>query len=122
RWPRAAAGAVCSHLRDRTHLYGAEARARDTRRGIDGLVERGAVDEVIAADELLRLGERAIGDEAIAVAHAHGVGLARASQRVAVDEDSLFADRGRIGEVLAHDRIDLLLAHPGPGRRVVVDQ
>jgi hypothetical protein len=42
-------------------------RARDLRRVRDRLVDVGAVEQVVPAELLLRLGERAVGDERLAV-------------------------------------------------------
>src|SRR5256714_4574128 len=68
---------------DRTHFDGAEARARDLRGDGDGLVQIGRLDQVVAAQLLLRLGEGAVGSQALAVAHAHRGGRVGRLQRVA---------------------------------------
>jgi hypothetical protein len=54
-------------LPDRTDLYGTDARQRASGREGNRLVEVLDVDEHIPAEMLARLGERAIGQEALAV-------------------------------------------------------
>ena len=66
---------------DRPHFDRCRAGARDLRRHLDGLVEVLAVDDVVAADLLLGLGERAVGGEHVAVPHADGGGVASCGRR-----------------------------------------
>ena len=63
-----------SHLHDGTDLDGAGAGAGDLAGQLDGPVEILDVDEVVAAEDFLRLGERAVGRGDAAVAHPHGGG------------------------------------------------
>ena len=68
----AASTSAAQHLPDRPHFDRPEPRAGDLRRDLDRLVEILAVDDVVAADLLLGLGERTVGGEHLAVAHPHG--------------------------------------------------
>src|SRR5262249_59659241 len=59
------------HLPDRPHLDAAETRRRTARGGLDRLVQVPGLDQVISAELLLGLGERAVGGYNIAVADPH---------------------------------------------------
>src|SRR5512132_1234474 len=50
---------------------------------LDRLVDTAALDDVEAADDLLRLGERAVGDRRLAVPDTHGPAAARRRELVA---------------------------------------
>src|SRR5205085_1185329 len=102
------------------------------------LVEPGAFEEVEAAELLLRLGERAVGDERLAVANADGGRRSGGGERGAAedalagtvaegavaggDDRAALAQLVREPRVLAVPVIALLLRHGGPGGLVVVDQ
>src|SRR5215218_2202344 len=58
-------------------------RDRMARRDLHGLLEAAALDDVEPADGLLRLGERAVGHQRLAVADANGARLFWRSQPVA---------------------------------------
>ena len=62
------------------------ARAGDLGRQLEGAVEIGHVDDVVAAERLLGLGERPVGGEALPVLHLDGRRGLGALQRVAGDE------------------------------------
>ena len=49
---------------------------------LDRLVEALGLDDVEAADELLGVGEGTVGDQRLAVAHAHGLGRVGTEQAV----------------------------------------
>src|SRR5581483_8517904 len=102
----------------RPHLDGAVLRARAARRDLERLVECLDLDQIEAAELLLRLGERAVGDQRLAVADTHGRGRRRRLERRAFYR--LVADRVAELEVLAEDRVPRLLARYGG--LVVVDQ
>ena len=59
-------------LPDRADLDRAVLRRRDLRRGLDRLVEVARLDQVEAAERLLRLGERPVGRDGLAVDDADG--------------------------------------------------
>jgi hypothetical protein len=80
------------------------------------------VDQVIAAELLFRLGERAVGGRHLAVANAHGGRRLNRLQGFAADVVAgLFDPLGK-REVLAHHGVGLVLRHGGPGLLVVVDE
>src|SRR5215218_5203615 len=56
---------------DRPELDATESRHGVLARDLDRLVKVAAVDDVEPRDPLLRLGERAVGDDDLAAAHAH---------------------------------------------------
>ena len=58
------------------------------RRDLDRLVQVARLDDVEAADRLLRLGERPVDDEHLAAAHADGRGILVGSQALAVLGDA----------------------------------
>src|SRR5687767_9750349 len=54
---------------DRAYLDAADLRGRDARSDLDGLVQVPRLDEIEAGEAFLGLGERAVGDARLAVAH-----------------------------------------------------
>ena len=56
----------------RTSIAPPMPRRRDPRGQLDRGVEVVGLEDEVAADRLLRLGERAVGDQRLAVLHAHG--------------------------------------------------
>src|SRR5215212_1501867 len=79
-----AAGALVVH--DRPHLDGAGRGTRDLGRPVDRLVEAVALEEVEAAELLLRLREGTVREHALAVADADG-GRGRAGLEALAAED-----------------------------------
>src|SRR5690348_4226906 len=71
---------------DRADLDGPVPGARVLGRDLDGLVQVGAVDHVVAADLLLGLGERPVADQQFPIADPHGGGVADVAQPVAVQQ------------------------------------
>ena len=92
---------------ERPNLDRRRTRRRDARRPLDRLVERLGLDQVVAAERLLRLGERAVGDERLAAADPHS-GRGRRSAAARRRLTSLPSARMASGEreVLAADRCD----------------
>src|SRR4029079_6333893 len=78
---------VASHglgvVDDRPHVDAAEPRRRDLRRPLDRVVQVARFDQVVAAELLLRFGERAVRGRDLPVAHADGGGGADRLQGVA---------------------------------------
>src|SRR6185312_15076289 len=68
---------------DRADLDGPVPGARVLGRDLDGLVQVGAVDHVVAADLLFGLGERPVADQQFPIADPHGGGVADVAQPVA---------------------------------------
>src|SRR5918999_3195454 len=67
---------------------------------LDGLLQAAALDDVEAADRLLGLGERTVGDDRLPVAGADGARTAGRSQLVAGDPDAPRLDVVQPGEAL----------------------
>src|SRR5262249_58087009 len=88
----------------------------------DRLVRIPCLDEVIAAELLLRLCERPVGHQLLAFAHPHG-GRGRGGVEGRPGDVVLaLLNRGGEREVLADDRLPLFLTQALPGRLVVVDE
>src|SRR5947208_1279106 len=109
-----------STLHDRAHLDRAAhaGDGRDALRELERPLLALRLDEVVAAERLLRLCERAVGDEGLAVADPHGHGLLDALQLRTVLRRGVARDR----TVLVVDRAELVLRELRPRLRVVVDQ
>src|SRR5579872_542325 len=117
--PVASAG---SHLPDRPHLDRAEASPRDLRGDLDGLVEVLAVDQEEAAHLLLRLGERAVGGDDLALADPHGGGVGRGTQALASLQDAPLHHLLGEDSVLGRARRGLLGAERGVRVLVAADE
>src|SRR5256886_3086958 len=95
-------------LHDRPYLYGAPGARRGNARGqLDRGVEVVGLVEVVAAELLLGLGERAVGGQRLAVLDAHGGGRRRGLQLVAAHHARGLRDRHVLGE----DGLLLVLGH-----------
>src|ERR1041384_5444079 len=95
---------------DGPHLDRSNRRRRDLRGDLDRLVEIPRFDHVEAGEELLGLGERAVGDRDLAVAHAHRGRGGDRLQRLGGDAVAALADRLVEGDaVTVVHRLDLLL-------------
>src|SRR5436190_1906892 len=78
------------------------------------VVQRLALQQVVAAEDLARLGERAVGDQLLAVALPNrGRGLRRL-ERVAGHEYAGLLEALGVAEVLAHHRVAIPLRHVPP--------
>src|SRR4051812_26282434 len=93
RLPRAALGGDVGLLgahrlvvHDRPHLDRSVLRARDAGGPADRLVEVPAVEQVVAAELLARLGERPVGGDRLVIADANGRGRARRLQALAAEQ------------------------------------
>ena len=106
----------------RPDLDRAVARRRDPGGPLDRLVERVGVDQVVAAELLLRLGERAVGGECLVVLHADGGRRLRRLQRVAGDHRAAVLEVLRERHVRLVDLALLLLAERLPAVLLAVDQ
>src|SRR5213076_1688368 len=80
------------------------------------------LDQVVAAELLLRLGERAVRDEPVAVPVADRRRGRRRLERVAGYEHALLPHVLGVRTVRLEDLAALRLVHPSPGLLVVVDQ
>src|SRR5262249_7590083 len=107
---------------DRPHLDRAVLRARDAGGDRKRLVGILRVDQVVAAELLLRLGERAVGDERLTVPHADGRRRPGRLQRIARDHVSALLDRLGESHVGGHDLVLLVLGCALPAVLVAVDQ
>src|SRR5256885_2068079 len=86
-------------LHDRPYLYGAPGARRGNARGqLDRGVEVVGLVEVVAAELLLGLGERAVGGQRLAVLDAHGGRGRRGLQLVAAHHARGLRDRHVLGE------------------------
>src|SRR5215470_4616448 len=74
-------------------LDGPQARHWMLRRDLDRLIEARAVEEIKTSDPFPRLGERAIGDQTLAFAHADGLGRADMFETVAHDPGAVLVMR-----------------------------
>src|SRR5580765_8140433 len=81
-----------THLHDRPHLDGAHPGPRDAGRDGGGLVEVLRFHDVVPAELLARLGERAVGRDGLAVLYAHGRGGRARLERVALLVVAALAD------------------------------
>src|SRR5262249_32269372 len=116
----------CRHLvwdvHQRPDLDRALAGGRDLRRPLERLVERLCLDQVVAAELLLRLGERPVGDDLLAVADADGDALRRRLELVATNVRTALLELRQKRAVLLVQR-GLVLVGQGPVRLLVaVDQ
>src|SRR5438067_1676246 len=88
--PAAVRGTPASSLPpQRTHLDRAHLGNRVRGRDLDGLLEAAALDQVEAADRLLRRHERTVSDDRLAVTNPHGAATPRRRQLVARDPRAL---------------------------------
>jgi hypothetical protein len=94
-----------------THLDRAEPHVRELRRRLQGLL-RSAIEHVVAAQELLGLGERPVGHLCLPVPDLDGLG--RRLQRIAVLEPSPVLEPLRVLEVLLEQLLLFVLRHLGP--------
>src|SRR5688572_3420240 len=125
RPPPSALRPLCWYLGEvhhRPHLDRAEPRRRNARRDLDRLVQVLGLDEVVAAQLLLRLGERAIGGRRLPVPHPHRHRGLRRVERIAADVLACLLDVVGEREVLTHDRVRLVLRPRRPVALVLVDQ
>src|SRR5207253_10897882 len=83
-----------SNGHDGPDLDRAEPRGRDLRGPLERLVERVDLDHVEAAELLLRLGERAVRHDLLAVADADGAAGRGRLQRVAADVGAALPELG----------------------------
>ena len=87
------------------------------------LVEVGAVDDVVAAERLLGLDERPVGENRTAVGLAHGRRRGRRGQGLAADDGGARRDdRGRPGVVRLHHLVPVLGGDVGVAALVAVDE
>ena len=108
---------------DGTDLDRAVLGGRDARRPVDGLVDGLAVEDEVAAERLLHLRVRAVGDERLAVADADGRGVARRRELVAAGHDARLARLVRERAVAARTRPRARSSRERlPARLVSVDQ
>src|SRR4029079_19075017 len=96
---------------NRAHLDRSQLRRRDPRRDLDRLVEVGCLDQVIAPELLLRLGERPVGRRHAAVPHADGGCVLDRLQVVAAEIVAALSHAFGEGEILAHQALELGLRH-----------
>src|SRR5579875_1366816 len=99
----------------RTQLDRVEPGARMLVCDLDRLLEVTALEQVEAADEYLRVGERTVADQGLAVAHPHGLGVARRRERLARDVDAASGRLLHPGENRGAHHLVLLV------RRLVLD-
>src|SRR5262245_34698951 len=90
-----------SDFRDRPDLDGAELRARDAGRELDRLIQVPRLQQVVATQLLLGLGERAVRGREPALPHPDRGRRVRRLQGVAADIVSALLDRLRVGVELA---------------------
>src|SRR5581483_2701343 len=95
-------------LLDRPHFDGTQSRRRPLRCHAQRLVEIGGLDQEEAAELLLGLGERAVGDGSAAVAHLDRRGGARALQRLGRDQLMALPQRVDVLERLGAQRVPLV--------------
>src|SRR3989441_415708 len=111
------------HLHDRPNLdRAAHPHRRDPRGDGDGLVEVLRLHDEVAAELLLRLGERAVRRDRLAVLAPHGGRRAGRLQRIARQEGTLLTDIVDELAVLLVDGAPLRLGHLGHLGLLVVDQ
>ena len=75
-----------TRVHERAHLHGAEPRVWPARREIDRTLEALAIDQQVAAEVLLGLWERPIGDHRDAVLSADPLGVRRIGQSLGADQ------------------------------------
>ena len=101
-------------------------RRGDERREPDRLVEVGKLREEDAADDLLRLGERAVRDDALAVANADDLrgrpAVELLARHVRIGLAELLEERDPLRHLRRAERGLLVLGKVDPGRVVVVDE
>ncbi len=99
---------------------------RDQRCEPDRLVEVGKLREEDATDDLLRLGERAVRDDALAVPDANDLRgrppVELLARHVRVGLAELLEECDPLRHLCRAERLLLLLGETCPGRVVVVDQ
>ena len=74
------------HVHERADLDAAVLRIRDVRCELDGAIERFDIDDVIAAEVFLGLGEGTVGDVLVALTHADRGGGPSGVEALAGDE------------------------------------
>ena len=107
------------HLPD---LDGAVLGAGDLRGPVERLVDRVALEEVVAAQSLLHLGIRTVGDQRLAVANANRRRRRGRRELVAAEHDACFARLLREREVTLDQRPARLVGERLPAGLVGVDQ
>src|SRR4029079_5003595 len=100
----------------------AESRPRNLCREGERVVERRDVDEVVAAELLLRLGEWPVGGELLTVADTDGRGGRRRLKRIAGHEHALVLQLLRESAVLGEHLVALLIGHRPAPLLVAVDE
>src|SRR5918993_329747 len=111
-----------SVLHHRTHLDATPARTGDLGRDLDRFVQVLRIEQVVAAELLARLGERAVGRRDLAVAYAHGRRRRRGLERPAGHYVPALLIRAAEGEVLAEFGVGVRFGQAGPGLLVLVDE
>ena len=106
----------CRRQNGRTSIDPERWRDRVLGRDLDGLVQVGAVDDVVAGDLLLGLGERPVAEQHLAAADPYGRGVLGRAQLVTVEPDAgrveLVGPRHRLVQVglvrhpVEHGRVD----------------
>ena len=111
---------------DRADLDRAVLRRGDERREPDRLVEVGEVDEEDATEDLLRLREGTVGDDALAVAHLHDLGGAAPvellARRVRIGLAELLEERAPLRHLRRAELRLLLVGKIHPRGVVAVDE
>src|SRR4029077_11884503 len=111
-----------SSLDDWAHLHGAVPRPRQLARELDRGVEVVDLNQEVAAELLLRLRERTIGDELLAVPRADGGGGGAVRELVAAAHHAALDELVRELVVLLVDRVLLIVWDRCPRLLVRVDQ
>src|SRR5204862_389609 len=107
-------------LHERPYLHRSLVDDRNALGELDRLVGVLALGEEVTAAHLLRLGERAVRDDRLAVPHAHGRRGPRGGQLSAADD--LLSRRFAEGAVARVHGLALVVAGPFPGLLVRIDQ
>src|SRR5437867_4091859 len=109
-------------LDDRSNLNRARPGGRNTRRHLNGVVQIPRLDQVVATELFLRLGERAIGGRDFSVARAHRGGGLGGLKLIRPHEFAALLDALSKCSVLSHVLVLHVLGEFLPLRLVVVNQ
>src|SRR5438067_1041842 len=77
------------HGADLDAAFPALARCRNARSPLDRLIQVLAVQDVVAGELLLRLGEGSVGDQRPSIVHAHGGSARGGRERLGAEQDTL---------------------------------